>query len=432
MIADRYVELRGFHDYVLECSERRLEAWLSQGFVRVPDWCLFGTLCMAFDQFTPPARYAEVWRRLFPYQPVPPCSCYGVELALARAARDPIPALYVLERRIERGIQLDMPKFEAPPLPPRTTTDHYVVVEAAADTDSTPVAGLRLELLIADGEIKNARTDANGVARVERIQAARAVIRVLDLDGARWRPLDGEASQPSGSSERAHVHVVQPGECLSKIAARYGASSWHTVWDHPGNQQLRQKRKIPHVLLPGDAITVPPIAVHEIVRPTDATHRIVVSCALATFQVVLQDHNQQPFRDEPYELRVPGQANTRRGATASDGRITERLPVHVQRVDVRLPRPGLSWSFALSSLIASPHDDAEHQNSDGTPSPHAVIAAQARLNALGFPCGAVDGVLGPRTRAALALLRGDAAHARASDDSLAFNTSSALHDLSLA
>jgi hypothetical protein len=167
MLGDDCVKLRGFHDCVLVRSPRQLEQWLKRGFVRVPNERLLVAISLAFDHGTPASHYAEVWKRLLPHTPLPSgWISQSVPLELARAARGPTPRLYVLERRIERGATHESPKFEVPPLPPRSATDYYVVVEAVTDTElPAPVTGLRLELLIADGEIKNAQTDAHGIAR---------------------------------------------------------------------------------------------------------------------------------------------------------------------------------------------------------------------------------------------------------------------------
>lgn len=166
-------------------------------------------------------------------------------LALAQRARGSAPMLYVLERRCAGGLQHETPEFKAPPLPPRTTTEHSIVIEAVRDTENCePVPGLRLELLIADGEVRAAQTDANGVARVERIQAGRAVIRVLGVDGALWRPVEGAAAERSTSQARARAHVVAEGECLSRIAHEHGLTDWQRIWQHPKNEALRQRLQL--------------------------------------------------------------------------------------------------------------------------------------------------------------------------------------------
>jgi N-acetylmuramoyl-L-alanine amidase len=402
---DAYVELGTFDRCVFARSPRHLERWLKRGFVRVPEEQLFFAISGAFDFDMPPASYAEVWRRLFPQTPLPPWWIPNdVMRELTRLARGPLPLLYVLERVIERGMRYETPKFAPPPLPPRSATEHYVVIEAIDDAESpAPVAGLRLELLIADGEVRTAQTDANGVARVQRIQAGRVVIRVLDLDGARWRPDEGDASQPSGSNDRPRVHVVKQGECLSRIARGYGFGSWRELWNAPENTKLRKRRKSPHVLYPGDEVVVPGVRVHEIIRPTDASHRIVVSVPPYHVAVVLRDFNGLLFAEEPCELWVAGEAAPRRGKTDGDGLLRAVLPGHAAQLEVRCARFGMRWHFALGAL--DPLDGGEMAPADGEqkarPENSSITGLQARLSALGYAAGPATGRWNEQTERAL-------------------------------
>jgi hypothetical protein len=382
--------------------------WLESGFVRVPE----ERILLSVDAALAEVRDEDVpalWEQLFESRRGPaPDSVYALAHELVWAARAPIPEVIVLERLMERGFRGEPFKWEPKPLPPRSETEHYIVVEAVG-ADERPVAGLRLELLIADGEVKPARTDREGITRVERIQAGRVVIRVLDLDGEAWRPLEGDAAQPSASGDRLRTHVVKRGECLSKIALQYGVHGWKRLWEHAGNESLRQKRKSPHVLLPGDQVTIPGIDVHEIIRPTDQTHRIKVTGALVAFRVILQDHNQLPYKEEAYELRLGEGPNEtpRTGKTDDKGKIMEQLPAGTRRVEVFLPRPRLRWAFELGSLLAIPDEKSLKGGSDASARALAVEGMQTRLLALGFPCGPADGQLGPRTRAALSLWQGE-------------------------
>ena len=204
---------------------------------------------------------------------------------LSERTREASPSIVVLERRIERGVFApSAPKREGPPQPQRTETDHFVVVQVL-DPDGQPVSGVRLELLIAGGEVRSAQTGTDGNARVERIQAGRVVIRVLGVDGSRWRPESGEGSQASGS-ESGRWHVVQRGESLSRIAHQYGLKNWRALWEDPKNEPLRKKRKNPNIVHAGDDVHVPGITVFEIVRETDLTHRIILSKRRSAVAVV--------------------------------------------------------------------------------------------------------------------------------------------------
>jgi hypothetical protein len=51
-------------------------------------------------------------------------------------------------------------------------------------------------------------------------------------------------------TEMAESYTVRQGDHLSKIAKAFGFSDYHTIWDHPNNGDLKQKRQNPNVLLP--------------------------------------------------------------------------------------------------------------------------------------------------------------------------------------
>jgi hypothetical protein len=374
------VELTARDRCVLLRSPRDLDRWLERGYVRVPEERLFFVISAAFSCLGPSTQYADVWSQLFPRCPLPPWSiCNDVVAALADAARGPQPELYVLERVIERGMRYTMPKFESRPLPPRTATEHYVVVEAVQDTEKAePAAGVRLELLIADGEIRTAQTDASGVARIERIQAGRVVIRVLDLDAALWRPLAGEPARPSGTSSGVRWHTTQQGECLSKIAHQHNLNGWQKLWEHPKNAPLRKKRKNPHVLYAGDPVALPGVEVHELVRSTDATHRIAVksSSITASLVVVFRGDEGEALASEPYELRydVGGVSESKTGQLSGSGELSERLPLAARQAEVFLPDRSQHYRFMLGHL--DPTEDEQD----------AFLASgvEARLASLGY------------------------------------------------
>jgi N-acetylmuramoyl-L-alanine amidase len=52
-------------------------------------------------------------------------------------------------------------------------------------------------------------------------------------------------------------HIVKQGEHVSSIAKKYGFADYRQIWDHGDNAKLKQKRKNPNVLLPGDHVVIP-------------------------------------------------------------------------------------------------------------------------------------------------------------------------------
>ncbi len=400
-----HLEIGHADRYVLAVEgTTRLEPWLQEGFTLMGRYERLGAFAEAMQAATL-HELEPLWREVVGGPMPENVPRRVIDERLQEETYGDEPRLLILTRLIVSNF-LPEPvvyKPQEPTGPQRLSTDHYVVIETV-DEKGHAVPSIRCELVIAGGEVRTVSTGPAGVVRVDRIQAGRVIIRVVDLDGGMWHPQAGEAAQMSGGSERSRVHVVRQGECLSKIAHQYGIKGWKSLWDDPKNEKLRKKRKSPHVLHPGDEVVVPGTKVHEIVRVTDATHRIVVTESLVEFRVILQDHNQLPFVDEPYELRVDADAEPRTGSTDAAGKVVEQLSADVRRVEVRLLQVGLRWTFALSSFMDRPGDDAAVQQGDKQAVRDAVMATQLRLNALGFPCGETDGKMGPKTHEALALL----------------------------
>jgi len=122
-------------------------------------------------------------------------------------------------------------------------------------------------------------------------------------------------------------YTVQQGDCLTNIAAGSGLL-WTTVWNHPNNAQLRQLRKDPNVLYPGDQLFVPDLQPKEVDRPTDQLHTFVRKGVPAKLKIRLLDQ-EKPLAGVSYQLEVDGALKS--GVTDSDGYIEEPLPPGAQR-----------------------------------------------------------------------------------------------------
>ena len=108
-----------------------------------------------------------------------------------------------------------------------------------------------------------------------------------------------EESQPVGGG----AYVAQQGECIYSIAARTG-HDWKTLWDHPENVALKEARKNPAVLLPGDRVHVPEIKPKTINLETGKRHRIVVTGQTVTLRLRMCDADGEPMAQAKYTLHV--------------------------------------------------------------------------------------------------------------------------------
>ena len=126
-------------------------------------------------------------------------------------------------------------------------------------------------------------------------------------------------------------YVVQQGDCVSSIAGSRGLT-WEKVWNHPDNAALRQLRRDPNVLYPGDELFVPDKEERLEERPADAKHSFRVKGTSAKIKLRLLD-NDEPRANQPYRLEVDG-VTVASGTTASDGIV--ETPISPTAVEAKL------------------------------------------------------------------------------------------------
>jgi N-acetylmuramoyl-L-alanine amidase len=207
-------------------------------------------------------------------------------------------------------------------------------------------------------------------------------------------------------------HVVQQGECLSSIAADYGFSDWHTIYDDAANADLRAKRPDPNVLYPGDKLFIPDRDPIQTDRPTDAQHVFVVKDTPTYLNVRLQDPAKLPLKSVPYKLSV-GTLQCD-GNTDGDGWIRRKIDASAESGSLVVwPNPDDRGEFVVWQVMLGHLDPLE-----------TVTGIKGRLKNLAYFDGeindeendeydagvrqfqqdnhlVVDGIVGPKTRAKL-------------------------------
>ena len=193
-----------------------------------------------------------------------------------------------------------------------------------------------------------------------------------------------EQARPTGQGE----HVVVEGDSILSIATREGLLP-DTLWNDPGNADLKTARGDGEVLLPGDRVTVTPRRVRNEARETGARHvfkRVAVPCKVT---IVVEDDEGNPFAGKNYELRIDGR--TQKGTTDDGGKIEcDVSPVAVTgELKVWIEEPGFPqiWTRELRLGALHPKND--------------VAGIQQRLANLGYYNGPLDGNANERTLAAL-------------------------------
>ena len=176
-------------------------------------------------------------------------------------------------------------------------------------------------------------------------------------------------------------YTVKQGDCISSIAEQHGFSP-DKIWDHPDNANLKEKRKDQNILFPGDVVFVPDKEDKEESGATEQRHRFRKKGVPAQIRLKVLDENQ-PRANQSYTLEVDGVLFS--GVTDSEGNLEHVIPPDAKKGKLLIGEEQDEYLLNLGQI--DPID--------------TITGLQARLNNLGFYYGAMDGVMGTETEAAI-------------------------------
>jgi N-acetylmuramoyl-L-alanine amidase len=185
-------------------------------------------------------------------------------------------------------------------------------------------------------------------------------------------------------------HFVRQGECLASIAKAFGFSDYRAIYNHPNNAAFRQARPNPNLIFPGDELYIPDLEPENFNSATDMLHKFEVKVPKTLLRLIVLDEDGNPSSSAPFKLRLGSREVS--GKTGSDGLIEQRIPAGLEHgtLEVQLRRKN-GKTIAQRWVLKLGHLDPVQEPS----------GIQARLNNLGYDCGEVDGIIGPKTRAAV-------------------------------
>lgn len=128
-------------------------------------------------------------------------------------------------------------------------------------------------------------------------------------------------------------HRVEPGDCITSIAFRNGFAV-DTLWDHPENAELKQRRGSPFTLVPGDVVFVPDLTLREEPCATGKRHVFRRRDVPERLKLRFLDAEDKPRVGVPYVLTIDGQES--QGTTNGDGEIVAWISPSARRGRVAL------------------------------------------------------------------------------------------------
>ncbi len=185
------------------------------------------------------------------------------------------------------------------------------------------------------------------------------------------------------------TYIVQDGDCLASIAKQAGFADWHTIYNDSHNADFRQLRPDPNVIFAGDQLFIPDKDVKTDSKGTDTASTFQLVAKKTFLKIRLKDEKGAAFSGKKFSLKIGGKITE--GVTGDDGMVQQEIAADTRTgqltvfLDDDTTKPGFIWDLKVGGLDPVDTDKG----------------VQARLNNLGFFCGTVDGIIGPKTKAAL-------------------------------
>ena len=181
------------------------------------------------------------------------------------------------------------------------------------------------------------------------------------------------------------VHTVAQGECVSSIADKVGFC-WETIWEHERNRAIRQKRRNPNALKPGDELFIPDPRRREESCSTTQRHTFRLKGVPVRFKLRVLNEQGEPRAGVPYKLDIDGKLT--QGNLPEDGNLSEIIKPNAKKAKLTLTPPdGIQENYEFQLGYMTPVND--------------ISGAKARLKNLGYYKGSITATMDGESAEAL-------------------------------
>jgi hypothetical protein len=184
------------------------------------------------------------------------------------------------------------------------------------------------------------------------------------------------------------AHVAKQGDTVIKLADQNGFFP-PTIWDHPDNADLKQRRKDMNVLYPGDVVVIPDLREKIEKKATEQHHRFRRKGMPAFYRLQIFRH-EKPHAQKKFKLEVGAGSNAvvQEGTTDAKGVLS--VPIPARATTGQLWIEGDEQPFTVRFGDLDPEDE--------------LSGIRQRLEQLGLSCAGEGGpIVGLGT--GLALMR---------------------------
>lgn len=147
-------------------------------------------------------------------------------------------------------------------------------------------------------------------------------------------------------------YIVQKGDCLSRIAKKFGFAKWQTIYDHADNAAFRKKRPNPNIICAGDKLVIPDRVVRDEDRFHDKTHTFLFKKQKTVLKIVVQDPSGVPLAGKQYKLEIDGEEEPFCGTVGDDGLIKVEIDAAAAegQLTVFACGGGYTWPLDIGDL----------------------------------------------------------------------------------
>lgn len=226
------------------------------------------------------------------------------------------------------------------------------------DNDNNPFFDIGAELKNDRNQSLKSRTDRNGFIRFEGINKSEYQLSLYKSDGSLWNieksadlPADKKECRGSASWEpskeqmaESKKHSALYDETITSIAAQYGFSP-KTLWEHPENKTLKEKRPNMNILQKGDEVFIPGKSVKWEMVQAEKQYTIKLEGIQSFINLQLLDSDRTSRPNATYLISITAKSGKtfpdRKGTTDNDGFINEPVPPDVDTATIIVIKDGI-------------------------------------------------------------------------------------------